>query len=29
MDHFAGLEVSAKDTRVCIVDGTGRIVRPA
>jgi hypothetical protein len=23
MDHFAGLDVSVKDTSVCIVDGTG------
>ena len=27
MDHFAGLDVSVKDTSVCIVDDTGRIVR--
>ena len=27
MDHFAGLDVSVKDTSVCIVDNTGRIVR--
>ena len=27
MDHFAGLDVSVKDTSVCIVDATGRIVR--
>jgi transposase len=27
MDYFAGLDVSVKDTRVCIVDGTGKIVR--
>jgi uncharacterized Fe-S cluster-containing protein len=27
MDHFAGLDVSVKDTSVCIVDGTGKIVR--
>jgi transposase len=27
MDYFAGLDVSVKDTSVCIVDGTGRIVR--
>src|SRR5438094_1362092 len=27
MDYFAGLEVSVKDTSVCIVDDTGRIVR--
>src|SRR3984957_16369758 len=27
MDHFAGLDVSVKDTSVCIVDETGKIVR--
>jgi transposase len=27
MDHFAGLDVSVKDTSVCIVDGTGKITR--
>ena len=27
MDHFAGLDVSVRDTSVCIVDGTGKIVR--
>ena len=27
MDHFAGLDVSVKDTSVCIVDDTGRVVR--
>ena len=27
MDHFAGLDVSVKDTSVCIVDDTGRITR--
>ena len=27
MDHFAGLDVSVKETSVCIVNGTGRIVR--
>jgi transposase len=27
MDHFAGLDVSVKDTSVCIVDDTGKIVR--
>jgi hypothetical protein len=26
MDHFAGLDVSVKETSVCIVDETGRIV---
>jgi hypothetical protein len=27
MDYFAGLDVSVKDTSVCIVDDAGRIVR--
>src|SRR6185295_10511358 len=27
MDHFAGLDVSVKETSVCIVDDTGNIVR--
>ena len=27
MDHFAGLDVSVKETSVCIVDDTGRAVR--
>jgi transposase len=27
MDHFAGLDVSVKETSVCVVDETGRIVR--
>ena len=27
MDQFAGLDVSVKETSVCIVDDTGRIVR--
>ena len=27
MDHFGGLDVSVKDTSICIVDDTGRIVR--
>src|ERR1700716_4095781 len=27
LDHFAGLDVSVKDTSVCIVDDTGKIVR--
>ena len=27
MEHFAGLDVSVKDTSVCIVDETGKIVR--
>ena len=29
MDHFAGLDVSVKETSDCIVDDTGRIVREA
>ena len=27
MEHFAGLDVSVKETSVCIVDDAGRIVR--
>jgi len=27
MDYFAGLDVSVKDTSVCIVDDAGRITR--
>jgi hypothetical protein len=27
MDHFAGLDVSVKNTSICIVDDTGRILR--
>ena len=27
MDHFAGLDVSVKESSVCIVDDTGKIVR--
>src|SRR4026208_1357723 len=27
MDHFAGLDVAVKETSICIVDDTGRIVR--
>jgi len=29
MDHFAGLDVSVKQTRVCIVDDAGKLVREA
>src|ERR1700678_2849532 len=29
MDHFAGLDVSVKETSICIVDDTGKIVREA
>ena len=27
MDHFAGLDVSVKETSICIVHDTGKIVR--
>jgi hypothetical protein len=27
LDHFEGLDVSVKDTSVCIVDDTGKIIR--
>ena len=27
MEHLAGLDVSVKETSVCIVDDTGRMVR--
>src|SRR3974377_718643 len=27
MDYFAGLDVSVRDRRVCIVEGTGKVVR--
>ena len=27
MDYFAGLDVSVKETSVCIVDDAGRLVR--
>jgi transposase len=27
MDYFAGLDVSVKDTSICIVDDAGKIVR--
>jgi len=27
MDHFAGLDVSVKETSVCIVDDAGNVVR--
>jgi hypothetical protein len=29
MDHFGGLDVSVKETSICIVDDTGRIVKEA
>jgi transposase len=27
MEHYAGLDVSIKETSVCVIDGTGRMVR--
>ena len=27
MDHFAGLDISVKETSVCIVDDTGKFIR--
>ena len=27
IDHFAGLDVSVKDTSVCVVDDAGKIIR--
>src|SRR4029078_10493239 len=27
MDHFGGLDVSVKETSICIVDDTGKIVK--
>ena len=27
MEHFGGLDVSVKETSICIVDDTGRIVK--
>jgi transposase len=29
MDYYAGLDVSLEDTAICVVDGTGRIVKEA
>jgi hypothetical protein len=29
MDHFAGLDVSVKETSICVVDDTGKIVGEA
>ena len=29
MDHYAGLDVSREETAICVVDGTGRIVKEA
>ena len=27
MDHFAGLDVSVRETSICIVDDTGRVMK--
>ena len=27
MNHYAGLDVSLEETAICVVDGTGRIVK--
>ena len=27
MKHYAGLDVSLEETAICVVDGTGRIVK--
>ncbi|SEN79504.1 hypothetical protein SAMN05216228_1007229, partial [Rhizobium tibeticum] len=29
MEYFAGLDVSVKETSVCIIDGAGKVVREA
>ena len=29
MDYYAGIDVSLKDSSVCVVDANGRIVREA
>jgi hypothetical protein len=29
MEYYAGIDVSLKDSSVCVVDATGRIVREA
>src|SRR4051794_41844187 len=29
MEHFAGIDVSLKDSSICVVDAAGRIVREA
>ena len=29
MDHYAGIDVSLKYSSVCVVDGSGKIVREA
>ena len=27
MDYYAGIDVSLKDSSICVVDGTGKVVR--
>ena len=27
MDHFAGLDVTVKETSICIVDDTGKVMK--
>jgi transposase len=27
MEHYAGLDVSVKETSVCVVDGAGQVMR--
>ena len=29
MEHYAGIDVSLESSSVCVVDGTGRVVREA
>jgi transposase len=29
MEHFAGIDVSLKDSSICVLDAAGRIVREA
>src|SRR5436190_8824592 len=27
MEHYAGLDVSVKETSVCVIDGTGKVIQ--
>src|SRR3954447_1382152 len=27
MEHYAGLDVSVKETTVCVIDGTGKVIQ--
>jgi hypothetical protein len=27
MEHYAGLDVSIKETSICVIEGAGRLVR--